>query len=326
MADAPLRDLLTVVFTTSAIPSNPATIVLEEVLDSFAYVPGLATCNVVLTFDGYVAKDGDDVKTKFKSTRISADEIEKYVEYQHNARAVFRRHLQLTDAAVVESYDEEFPIKRRTTARATIHRETDPVAGTSLTSIIMSKRMGFALAVREALKHVTTPFVLIHQHDWTFLHALDLQPVCTAMASLPETLKYVGFHSRKTLKKKSRPGLPPPTAVNLGGICVAPLYFWYDKPHVASTEHYRSFVFGHGRFQPGDFIEDTLGHAMLDDLKARGVDAHSEYGTWSYVLDDQDDETATLRHASGRHFREVVHMRSRRVKKGASENGPTLSA
>ncbi|OQR97920.1 hypothetical protein ACHHYP_09436 [Achlya hypogyna] len=312
-----LRELLTVVFTTSPIPSNPSTVIVEEVLASFSRVPDLARCNVVLTFDGYVTKEGEG-SSKFKSVRISAEEVEQYQAYQQNAIEVFRRHLGLSETAVRETFDDEFQIKRRTTARASILREMEPATGATFTAITLSKRMGFALAVREALKHVHTPFVLIHQHDWTFLHPIDASAICSAMQSLPETIKYVGFHSRKTLQKKSRPSLPPPTPVDLAGLCVAPLYFWYDKPHIARTEHYRNFVFGHGRFQPGDFIEDTLGHSMLADLKARGADAHPEYGTWSYLCKD-DPEQPALRHTSGRHFREVVHMRSRRVKKAKDE-------
>ena len=53
----PLSQLLTVVITTSPISTHPSTAMLEEVVGSFALVPGLRSCPTVVVFDGYKVKD-----------------------------------------------------------------------------------------------------------------------------------------------------------------------------------------------------------------------------------------------------------------------------
>ena len=53
----PLHQLLTVIITTSPISTHPSTAMLEEVVGSFALVPGLRSCPTVVVFDGYKVKD-----------------------------------------------------------------------------------------------------------------------------------------------------------------------------------------------------------------------------------------------------------------------------
>ncbi|CAK4078827.1 unnamed protein product [Aphanomyces euteiches] len=310
----PLKSQVTVIITTSAIPSNPSTAVLEEVLRSFSFVPDLNTCDVVLTSDGFAVKTKPG-ESKFKSIKITEQEAENYGEYIQRARAVFRKHLDFAETETVSSTSttSTVPIGARATAESTVTR--DSVVGKPTFSMItLSKRLGFALAVREALKLVSTPYILIHQHDWTYLHQLDFSVLCQLMDEHPEELQYIGFSTRKSLRRKCRPFLPRAVPREFGSVLLSPLYFWYDKPHLARASHYRTFLFGHGRFRVGDFIEDTMGQSMLADLKARGVAAHTAYGTWSYVRPD-DPEKPTLRHRSGRHFRETVYMRTARHSK-----------
>ncbi|ETW03319.1 hypothetical protein H310_04816 [Aphanomyces invadans] len=327
-----LRDLVTVIITTSAIPSNPSTSVLEEVLQSFSFVPGLSTCDTILTCDGYVLTTTTNRESKFKSVRINEDELANYIEYQTQARSVFRRHL---------GYAEDASDLNCSTSTSTIHVGARLKAECTITTealdgkasfhvITCTKRLGFALAVREALKLVTTPYVLIHQHDWTFLHPVDLTSLCHTMNDFPNTLHYIGFSSRRSLRRAQRPFLPPSIPQKFGPHLLAPLYFWYDKPHVGRTSHYRSFVFGRGRFQAGDFIEDTMGHDMLADLKARGIQGHADYGTWTFVYQDGECDggqvTPTLRHRSGRHFRQTVFMRTSKKKNKHSQTSDERQA
>jgi hypothetical protein len=108
-------------------------------------------------------------------------------------------------------------------------------------------------------------------------------------------------------------------------VTLVPLFFWYDKNHFASTEHYRNFVFG-GRFpcvKKGFFIEDTLGQLQLKDIKMNGLEAHVKYGTYLLVPDIdfykknrltsdnnlQCGEVLAIRHCHGRSF---ITMEQRR--------------
>ena len=70
-----------------------------------------------------------------------------------------------------------------------------------------------------------------------------------------------------------------------------PLLFFFDSTHVARTSWYREFVFGDHvtsrgafRLRRGEFIEDKLGQAELNDIKQHGMAAHAKYGT--FLLDD----------------------------------------
>ncbi len=76
---------------------------------------------------------------------------------------------------------------------------------------------------------------------------------------------------------------PPQTATNFHPPCYTHpftinqlpfirLYFWYDKPHIASTKYYKEQVFGKGYFKRGDFIEDVFGQYMMNDIRASYLD------------------------------------------------------
>jgi hypothetical protein len=185
-----LRDLVTVIFTTSAIPSNPSTAVIEEVLKSLKFAPGILTCDVIVTVDGYAPKDkSSSAASKFKLGKISVEEAQRYIRFQERSRTVFRDHLHLVPSTVTTT-TETVSISRHKSAEVTISCESfELINSPQLTFITMSKRFGFAFAVREALKRyiriftsiyssvrynipsvsVKTPYVLIHQHDWIYL-------------------------------------------------------------------------------------------------------------------------------------------------------------
>ena len=59
------------------------------------------------------------------------------------------------------------------------------------------------------------------------------------------------------------------------------MIMWHDSTHFASSEYYRSFVFGRRRrlVTKGGFIEDKLGQEQGLDLRKEGWDAHERYGT-----------------------------------------------
>jgi len=148
----PLHELLTIVFTTSAIPSNPSTTVIETVLQSFQFVPDLNRCNVVVVFDGYVPCSGP---SKFKTMRISTEDANRYRDYQFRAKNVFRRFMQLP-----EQNDQDFLPSETTCSKtqigsykhADVHCECIQSNGLSLHFLTLSARFGFALAVRESLQ------------------------------------------------------------------------------------------------------------------------------------------------------------------------------
>ncbi len=49
--------------------------------------------------------------------------------------------------------------------------------------VIQPVRRGYAKTVQEMLEHVTTPYILVYQHDWGFLRPVR-HARCTALCSL----------------------------------------------------------------------------------------------------------------------------------------------
>ncbi|KAJ3057048.1 hypothetical protein HK097_001017, partial [Rhizophlyctis rosea] len=384
-----LQSKVTVILTTSPIQSHPSTTIFEQVLSSLSLVPGLATCDLIVTFDGW--RPGADDKPK--SGRVSAETGKNYAEYTQKVTDILFNRLpaanpppsddpfsllpsqtlidgrpvtlgRIDTTGLWESDKADSPSAipgdrlicmldkspsnlPRMHANYLVTTDTDrlrtgpqtsclahvvaahkivsssevsacPSAPTSsaslcyktpLRTITFTDRMGFALCVRTALSYVRTPYVMVVQHDWQFVEPLDLVTILRTMELRDDEVKYVGFVSSGVLnyaeKKGTGRGLPP-SKVQDGhfAIPLVRLFFWFDKNHIASTHHYRSFVYSQNRFQRGDFIEDTFGQVQLNDCKRatpeEGIEVHKQYATWLYY--PNDGGTRHLFHLHGRKF------------------------
>ena len=165
----PVQELLTVIITTSPIQSHPSSKLLEDVLDSFAHIPGLDCCRKLLVCDGYkviretAGRGGNGTNNQSKKGLVSAEVGRRYDEY--------------VEAMTQRAEAGEYPFDCYSAA-----------AGT--TSVIrLKKHMGFAYAVKEALTHISTAYVMVVQHDFAFLRPFDLQRVLSAMVAQPDVLK-----------------------------------------------------------------------------------------------------------------------------------------
>jgi len=167
---------------------------------------------------------------------------------------------------------------------------------TPLTKIIrIQQRVGFGFAVKEALKQIDTPYVIIIQHDLKFQTEIDLPKIIYTMETYSDRIKYIGFatnHVTSYARRCKDPSLPRILSPDPSfPIPLIPLFFWYDKTHIASVSHYLKLVFGRGSvINNGDFIEDKFGHVQLQDIKEHGMEVHSKYGTWMYFPKDEDRE------------------------------------
>lgn len=219
----------------------------------------------MIVADGVKTREGDDAQSKFRSGIVTRDAEKKY---RHYLRRVKR--LTLTQSSVLH--------------------------GARL--LVLDQRHGFAHALRRGIcRAVKTPFVLVAQHDRSFVRAADLAAVVDAMCVANEAsplsplldsqteafrLNYVGFptsttatHARHVLSKYALEIAPfeaPTSRVTDASanakppVALLPLLQFYDSMHVASTRWYLSRVFGRERYctlPKGGFIEDTLGQLML---------------------------------------------------------------
>ena len=261
----------TVVVTTSPVRSHPAARVLEETLASLrAFAKGLEGAPLVLVCDGY--KVGP--RARHRAGVIEPEEEARYAEYRARLAILAR-----TPGSVV--------------------------CGAEL--LCLPCKHGFPMALRRGLQHVRTPFVLVVQHDRTFVRPTNVRPVLRAMTTDPR-LRYVGFptsttlnHARHVQHYNIRLKME-----DVQGASFLPLVQWYDSTHLACTDHYLRFVFGKARrvnFSRNGFVEDRLGQAQLDDIRKGGMAAHAEYGTWLYFDGGGPggcgDETPAVGHLDG---------------------------
>jgi hypothetical protein len=309
-SSAGMSDKLTVVITTSPVASNPDTEMLEEVLATFSFAPGLLDCPKVFVFDGVKIKD----KAQYRQGQVTAEGQRNYEEYKARIRQLSQEGGLFANSQMVEC----------------------------------EERMGFGYALREAINQpglITTPYVIVVQHDRTFMRSVDLNAVLRAMDA-HEQLFYVGLPTSSVLNHGGAPEtsdvrkaecsrgfegymhfvaskykvhiashvLVPP---ELGGAKLVPLVQWYDSTHVCRLQYYRDFVFSRKklRVKKGGFIEDKLGQQQLKEIKEGGMGAFAEYGT--YVLDDMSDQVA-VSHLNGR---SVLAHSQRRFKFAGQQQG-----
>ena len=154
--DADIHRRLTVVVTTSAAPSNPSTELIEFTLASFARVPGLCVCRVLVVCDAPQVA----ARTEYKLGRVTPARAASYAEYVQ----------RLQDACA-----------RRAGAFAGLH---------AAAVLRLGSRHGFAYALRAALAHVTTPYVMPVQHDRSFILGFALRRVLDVMDARPD-VQYV---------------------------------------------------------------------------------------------------------------------------------------
>lgn len=181
-----------------------------------------------------------------------------------------------------------------------------------------SERLGFGLAVRSALRLVETPYVWVQQHDWNLIVSIPIQSIVEVMiesdSSEEAPVRYVCLPSPRMLvyaesaDVKPFPSLRETTATLKRDFTVAgsshkipltPLFFWHDKTHIASTEHYLNRVFpsrlAMGR---GAFIEDHIGQRARNQMK-EGL--FKKWACWLYYPDGGNLQC--LRHLHGRTWR-----------------------
>ena len=247
---------ITIVLTTSPIRTHPSTRLIEETFVSFTLCPELVACPKIIIADGVKIKD----QPKYRSGIVS-----------NEAHAAYRHYLYRL-AHLTESPES-------------------PLFGARL--INLQERHGFAHALRRGLVRVTTPYLLVAQHDRSFRRQAPVTEVLKSMEG-DMTINYVGFPTSSTIdyvryiRDKYAIRLTPVPSIAQSHLEFIPLVQWYDSMHVAKTDFYLSRVFGKDRFvnlPPGGFIEDTLGQAMLAAVRSEGVDALEQYGV--FVCNDQ---------------------------------------
>ncbi|UNI22177.1 hypothetical protein JDV02_008089 [Purpureocillium takamizusanense] len=409
----PIDDIandVTVIITTSPTPSAPGTDLIAAVARSFgAHCPSLLACPVVVVLDTF---DSVGDCARLKKGVVTAEGAAQYDAYKRNVKRFvlgeYRRRPHpprhrdaraadedaweqgCPDAVLVESRDEaEYGFEGR---RDPVALHISRTADGRITFVEPTRRLGFGLAVRSALRLATTPYVWVQQHDWPLAADIPLRSILRVMdasacgssstssssssSSFSSSsssaaaadhdddddnydssadgssagnddsaaddlcyprppVKYVCLPSTRMRSYATSnhvvkfPALRALTAALKGDFVVdgaaaedadhhrhrdddddggrstvplTPLFFWHDKPHVASRAHYLERVFGTRlAVQRGAFIEDLVGQRARDQMK-RGTWAR--WACWLYYPDE--GTRLCVRHLQGRTWKGVT--------------------
>ncbi|CAJ1399861.1 unnamed protein product [Effrenium voratum] len=120
-----------------------------------------------------------------------------------------------------------------------------------------------------------------------------------------EELKYVGLSSVSTLNYdnmvRSKFGVAISQTLEFG-IPLMPLIFFYDKPHICRTAHYRDLLGPGSLVRKGEFIEETLGVAQREDIIKHGCPRQVRHFPARFPSDEYGGQFAVVRHLNGRAF------------------------
>ncbi|ATY67408.1 alcohol dehydrogenase [Cordyceps militaris] len=315
-----VSSLLTLVITTSPTPSVPSTGLLSAVLESFqTHCEALLQCPVVVVLDTY-----EQVTTtpRLKKGYVTPETAQKYSTYKEHVKTLFLETFakSATPTALLGTAGEA--------EYGAPHPNTPPIPLTISSTEdgrvrfieAHGRRLGFGLAVRSALRAVRTPYVWIHQHDWSLVRDIPVAALLGAMQASAASsadarpIKYICLPSgRRSSYAISEQVMPYPAlrqaSLALTGaypagpdvppVPLTPMFFWHDKPHVAATAHYLARVFpSRLAMMRGAFIEDTVGQDARNQMKDGQWRA---WATWLYNPDE--GATSCLRHLHGRTWR-----------------------
>jgi hypothetical protein len=193
----PLKDLLTIVVTTSPIISNPCTDMIEKVFSTF-YFAGhdfATSCPKVIICDGHRILDDTDEDSS--------------TDYNNNNNKVTRKHSNAKQAlrngiATQQQAKNYIEFKRRLHSLCSTSTKSNNLSTFKLfqnTKVVeLTERHGYGFALREAVRHhVHTPYVCVIQHDRTFLRSTPVWETVQAMRKNSSLLKYVGFTMKSNL-------------------------------------------------------------------------------------------------------------------------------
>ncbi|KAI1827572.1 hypothetical protein F4861DRAFT_325933 [Xylaria intraflava] len=321
-ASSPLG-LVTLIITTSPTPSAPSTDLISDILNSFrVYCPVLLSCRIIVVFDTF---DRIGERMRLKKGQITAEGAQALELYKLNVKQLILEEWYPGSKDTSRDFVRGHGLAEYGSphlAENYVPFSTSQTGDKRVTFIEPAGRIGFGLAVRSALRMTETPYVWVQQHDWPLVRDIPLPSLLEVMqaseadSSVP--VKYVCLPAVRMLsyatsahvvqfpvlreltsqlKRDFFPKSQPDT-----GIPLTPLFFWHDKPHIASTAHYLARVFpSRLAIARGDFIEDSIGQRARTQMKEGNW---VKWACWLYYPDD--GKTICLQHRHGRRWKGVV--------------------
>ncbi len=254
-----LADKLTIITTTSPIASNPSTEIIEQSIKSLSKVEALIPCKKIIVFDGI--RDQDE----HGYCRKNIEQIRKdYDQFKKNMTALTEDtsnpHFQNTRLLFLPEFKHQ------------------------------------AWALQEAMKHVDTPYVYLHQHDIIIIREFDAAGIVYSMECNPQ-IKLV-----RACNGENEPNdYDGPVDECVEGGSFVPLvrsFRFADAEQFTTVKYYEDMVFprvkGHG------FSEYWVMEPNFKQMQQEIIKNHSLWGTYIY---GRLKEPTCLKHLDGRERR-----------------------
>ena len=259
--DAPGTEDLTIVITTSPIPSMPSTALLQTCLSS---LDNVGKCPIIIVCDA-IGQVRDD-PPNWKKGQVRPHHVKAYSEYVDNVRTIAdaqQRPCQLLSLSTWHGCALALQAALKlVSTRFVMLVQHDQIF---LRDFDVRGVLGAMRAQPEVIRYVGIPSrtTLRYRARAAERFGLDLPAL-----SLPE-------HLREPL---------------------LPLLMWFDKPHITSCAHLQHLYATTRGLVPGCFLEDVIGRPQLEEIKALGLGAHAKHGTWVV----EEDSRPVTYHLSGR--------------------------
>lgn len=145
------------------------------------------------------------------------------------------------------------------------------------TRLVFCKEWGhLSGTVKEAIKHVETPFIFLHQHDLQLVQSFDFNAVVATMVANP-SVKYVHFSSTPNAPEHWYFGATQESEDFFIPLCRT--VGWSDQCHIARVDYYQNFVLPQCH---QTFMESVIIKNAREDFATNGWAAHQAYGNYLY--------------------------------------------
>lgn len=133
-------------------------------------------------------------------------------------------------------------------------------------------------SIQEALEHVTTPFIFMHQHDLVLKKDFNINALIATMIANP-AIKYVHLWGGKNKKSKWWNRTVDDKVEGVHFVPLTRSFGWSDQCHVASVDYYKNEVLPECDHC---FMETVMQQNFEKAFKEKGKKAHEQFGTYLY--------------------------------------------
>lgn len=227
-----ISDLITVVMTTSPIPSHPATDIIDATIASVRAQPELEAAEMI----------------------VAADGIPPALEHRAGDWWHFLRRFLWA------------------TARGDHGR---------LLPLIAGEWRHQALTAAWALEQVTTPLVLMMEHDTPLVGDVDWDGLGKAI--LAGQANVIRLHHETTVLDVHRYLMVDQEPQEVCGVQLLRTAQWSQRPHLASTEFYRRLLFDYFGPTSRTMIEDCVHGVLANAWDELGEEGWDRFRVWMYA-------------------------------------------